>query len=194
MIKIEISNEHVSGLVSFYESELTKAQAKVDEIKSIIATLKGKNTAAAPAPVAAAIAPAKGKRGRPATVKPAKIAEVVKTPGKRGRKPKSAEEKKTKVTNEGPKGRPGRRPKPVPAWTSEVQNFVKDYMESQMDTFTTNDLKHIVYQNYNTSSVEERTTADKFIVEALKNLSSSGTLMKYKDQGSKENRYTYNRG
>jgi hypothetical protein len=67
-------------------------------------------------------------------------------------------------------------------------------MESQMDTFTTNDLKHIVYQNYNTSSVEERTTADKFIVEALKNLSSSGTLMKYKDQGSKENRYTYNRG
>lgn len=194
MIKIEISSEHVTGLVSFYESELTKAQAKVEEIKSIIATLKGKTTVVNVAAAAPTVAPVKGKRGRP-SLKKEVVAEVPKAPGKkRGRKPKAESEKKTKVANEGPKGRPGRKPKPVPAWTSQVQGFLHDYMESQMETFTTNDLKRIVYNQFNANAAADRATADKYLVEALKNLSSAGALVKYKDQGSKENRYTFNRG
>lgn len=194
MIKIEISSEQVSGLISFYESELAKALTKVDEIKATLGQLKGqKVTTTAPAPAVAA-APAKGKRGRPPRAKVAEKLEAIpaKVPGKRGRKPKVVTEQVTKVV-EGPKGRPGRKPKPVPAWTSEVGSFLHSFMESQMDTFTTNDLKRVVYNHFNANASEERAIADKYLVEALKSLSSQGVLNKYKDLGSKENKYVFYR-
>lgn len=198
MIKIEISSEHVSGLISFYESELGKALTKVDEIKATLAQLKGQTaavaTSAKAAVAATAAAPAaKGKRGRPAGVKAAKtVVTEVKVPGKRGRKPKAASEKVVKM-EDGPKGRPGRKPKPVPAWTSEVAPFLRSFMESQNDTFTTNDLKRVVYNHFNANASEERSVADKYLVDALKSLSSEGVLNKYKDLGSKENKYVFYR-
>ncbi len=191
MIKIEISSEHVSGLITFYESELSKALTKVDEIKATLAQLKGQTIASvASTPVAVAAAPAKGKRGRPARTNVEPV--VAKAPGKRGRKPKAAGEKVEKVA-EGPKGRPGRKPKPVPAWTSEVGPFLHNFMESQMETFTTNDLKRVVYNHFNANASDERSIADKYLVESLKGLASEGVLKKYKDLGSKENKYVFNR-
>lgn len=192
MIKIEISSEHVSGLIAFYESELDKAQAKVDEIKATIAQLKGQKTTAVASAPAVAASPAKGKRGRPARSTSAQPV-AVKTPGKRGRKPKAEGEKVAKVVEGGPKGRPGRKPKPVPSWTSEVGPFLRNFMESQMETFTTNDLKRVVYNHFNANASEDRTIADKYLVDSLKGLSSEGVLKKYKDLGSKENKYVFNR-
>lgn len=196
MIKIQISSEHVSGLIAFYESELDKALTKVEDIKATLAQLKGQTVAVAPSTSAVVAAPVaapatKGKRGRPAGVKSEKtVVKEVKAPGKRGRKPKAASEKEVKM-EDGPKGRPGRKPKPVPAWSSEVAPFLRSFMESQHDTFTTNDLKRVVYNHFNANANEERSIADKYLVEALKSLSSEGVLNKYKDLGSKENKYVF---
>lgn len=111
MKKIPLTGLELSDLKAVYEAELERTQKRIVHLKSILKKMEGIEVSATPDfEFIAEASPEKKKPGR----KPkAEKAEVVKIPGKRGRKPKvkTEEELAEKSATEKVPAKRGRKPK-----------------------------------------------------------------------------------